>query len=465
MVGVTGKVPTYMLPKGVAQDMNRATALFSGDPATRGFWKLFDRGQNIWKGMATVLRFPFHLRNMYSNWWQAWLAGVNNPGRFIQAAGIQSGALKEIKLGDRVFSYAEIKKAIEDFGIHGKGWAGADIPLTYFNELESIIKHGKLRRLNPMKLGREFGVMIEDNSRIATFLDRLAKGEDFEDASRAVRKYLFDYTELTEFEKKVMRRIFPFYTWSRKNIPLQIQNVLRQPRKYQAWAKGQRAFMEPETQEELRLKPEYFNELLYIKSPFKTPKGKPMYMAIDLPPQEFNRLSSVRHWVSSMSPYKLLAEVGLNIKTFPEISELKKYPMDMAAAPVWAAYLPEKVQNKLTDWHIIDKITNPETGEMILGMDKKWRHAFQTALPFLNELNRIYAQPITLEDEKPEMKWRAYLSGIGFSALDTVLQEKREIYEKIRDVENIRKFAIQHGRAPTDEELKILAPNSPELNE
>jgi len=465
MVGVSGKVPTYMMPESVARDMNRASALFSGDPATRGFWKLFDKGQNAWKGMATVMRLPFHLRNMYSNWWQAWLAGVNNPQRFIQAAGIQSGALKEIKLGNKIFSYGEIKKAIEDFGIHGKGWAGADIPVTYFNELESIINHGKLRHLNPMKLGRKFGVMIEDNSRIATFLDQIAKGKSFKDASRSVRKYLFDYTELTDFEKKVMRRVFPFYTWSRKNIPLQIQNVLSQPRKYQAYAKGTRAFQEPETQEELRLKPDYFQELLYVQSPFKTSKGKPMYMSIDLPPQEFNRLSSIRHWVSSMSPYKLLAEVGLNIKTFPEISKIKEYPMDMGTAPFWVAYLPKKIQSKLTDWHIVDKIMNKETGEMMLGMDKKWRHAFQTAFPFLNELNRIYAQPITLDDERPEMKWRAYLSGIGFSALDTVFQEKQEIYDKMGDIKNIQKFVSQHGREPNKKEMEILAPNLPELRE
>jgi len=316
-----------------------------------------------------------------------------------------------------------------------------------------------------MKLGREFGVAIEDNSRIAVFFDQLNKGKSFKEASQTVRKYLFDYSELTDFEKKVMRRVFPFYTWSRKNIPLQIENVLKQPRKYQAYAKGVRAFQEPESQEELRLKPEYFNELLYVKSPFKTSKGKPMYMSVDLPPQEFNRMSSARHWLSSVSPYKLFLEVGLNFKTFPDISSIKKYPMDMTVAPFWVAYLPEKARKKMADWHIIDKITNMETGEDILGMDKKWRHTFQTAFPFLNELDRIYAQPITLEDERPEMKWKSYLSGIGFTALDTVFQEKMEMYKKIGDVDSIRRFAIQHGRGPTDDELKILAPNSPELTE
>jgi len=396
---ITKKVPLYMMDQSIARDMQRANKFFS-DPATSWVGKYFDKGQNAWKLMATTIRLPFHLRNMYSNWWQAYLSGLKNPKRFADALAFQSGKLKQIKLGDKIYQYDELKKMVDGLGIHGKGWVGSDVQRSMLGELESVIKYGKFRKLNPTNAGRMFGTAIEDNSRIAVFFDQLAKGKTGQEASQTVRKYLFDYTELTDFEKKVMRRIFPFYTWTRKNSMLQFENLLRQPRKYQAWMKGLRAFADPETPEEVRLKPEYFNELLYVKSPFTTERDKPMYISIDLPPLEFNRISSARHWISSMSPYKLLFELGLNFKTFPEISKLKERSLDYGRAPFWTAYLPDRVQQFMKEYHITKPILNKRTGEYILGMDKKWIHGLQSAFPFTNELNRIYAQPITLDECK-----------------------------------------------------------------
>jgi hypothetical protein len=39
----------------------------------------------------------------------------------------------------------------------------------------------------------------------------------------------FDYSDLSEFERRVMRNFLPFYTWMRKNIPLQAYFLLHQP--------------------------------------------------------------------------------------------------------------------------------------------------------------------------------------------------------------------------------------------
>ena len=458
---ITKKVSTYMFPKSIARDMNKFSKFFIGDPTTSKLLRMFDKAQNAWKMMATTVRLPFHLRNMYSNWWQAYLSGINPakmPDRILQAARFQSRKIKNIKLGGKVFTYNQLKKQVDELGIHGKGWMGADIPKTFLNELESVVRWGKFRKLNPFDAGRKFGMMIEDNARIAVFLDQLDKGKSFKDASKSVRKYLFDYSELTDFEKNVMRRAWPFYTWSRKNIPLQIQSLLQQPRKYQVYGKGMRAFQEPETKTELKLKPEYFHELLYVKSPFKTKKGKPIYMNVDLPPIEFNRMTSVRHWLSGLSPVKLFAEVGLNFKTFPEISKISKQPLEKTRAPFWAAYLPEKVLTVMKKNHIVDMIVDRRTGKKILGMDKKWAHGIQSAFPFLNELNRIHAQPIAMDDEAPEMKWKSYRTGISQTALNIKLQRERDAYGKMRTVNKIKTFSIQHGRRPTTEEMDILDP-------
>ena len=40
---------------------------------------------------------------------------------------------------------------------------------------------------------------------------------------------IFDYSDLSQFEKTVLKRAMPFYTWTRKNIPAQLMAVLEHP--------------------------------------------------------------------------------------------------------------------------------------------------------------------------------------------------------------------------------------------
>lgn len=454
---ITKRVPVYMLPESIASDMNRMNKFFFGDPSTGKLAQLFDKPQGIWKGMATAMRMPFHVRNMYSNWFQAYLSGVNPaklPQRLSQAAQFQAGKLKQITLGNKTYKADEFTRLVEDLGIRGRGWIGSDVQRSFAMELDSMIRWGKLRKATPMQVGKKIGTTVEDNSRLAVFMDRLAKGQTPKEASQAVRKYMFDYQELTPFEKNVMRRVFPFYTWTRKNAPLQIQNLITKPRKYQVYAKGQRALSEPETKQERVLKPEYFNEMLYMKSPFSTPQGKTLYMSIDLPPQEFNRVSSVRHWVSSLTPWKLAAELHFNKKTFPELSDIERFAGDKTQAPFWVAWLPNQVKQGMKDHGLIDTIQIK--GRRVLGMDKKWVHGLHSAFPFLNELNRIYAQPILMTDETPSVKWKSYVSGISLAPLDKQKQRTRKYYDTLKGVKNIEDFAKQHMRPPSKREMEEL---------
>ena len=459
MVGITTKVPTYSIPKEIADDLNFSTKIMGGDPATAKMFQLFDKTQNIWKGFATAVRLPFHLRNMYSNWWQAGLSGVRDPKRFTQAAKVQASFLTKangkLELGDKVFTYKELRTLANDLGVRGKGWLGADIDVNMFDEIDSMVKLGKLRKLTPMKLGRNFGTMIEDNSRFAVFLDQLAKGKDPKEAARIVRKYMFDYEELTDFERKVMKRVIPFYTWTRKNAPLQVQSLIEQPRKYQMYAKTLSAFGEEETVEERMAKPEYFNKMLYVKSPFKSKLGKSLYMSIDLPPLEFNRVIDMNQWLSSSTPLKVIPELIWNFKTFPEPGKLSEQA-ELATAPFWVGWLPKPVFNQMHKKGLIDKRLNIGTGEYELGINKKLLHGIHTALPFLSEQSRIHAAPISLDDERPDLKRNSYLSGVGFKTLDTNRELGNRQTEADERMTVIQRFNQQRGRLPTVEELENL---------
>ena len=63
--------------------------------------------------------------------------------------------------------------------------------------------------------------------------ERAVTREDaiFDIASQRVKEALFDYTDLSKFERNVMKRIFPFYTWTRKNIPAQLKVLVQNPQR------------------------------------------------------------------------------------------------------------------------------------------------------------------------------------------------------------------------------------------
>ena len=50
-------------------------------------------------------------------------------------------------------------------------------------------------------------------------------------AAREVQGALFDYADVSRFERNVLKRVMPFYTWSRKNIPVQLKHLVLNPQR------------------------------------------------------------------------------------------------------------------------------------------------------------------------------------------------------------------------------------------
>lgn len=95
------------------------------------------------------------------------------------------------------------------------------------------IAGAKTDRLAPVVAGRKFGSNIENFFRGAQHNGLVRQGYSPEMARQTIEKYHFDYSHLTPFEKKVMRRAMPFYTYTRKNLPLQIETLATQPGTFQ----------------------------------------------------------------------------------------------------------------------------------------------------------------------------------------------------------------------------------------
>jgi hypothetical protein len=481
-LAMSKKVETWLLPTEIAEDIDKVQRFFISDEATRWaintFWK---RPHVAWKGMATSARLPFHLRNDHSNSFLMWLMGVpleKIAYRKSQALAVRMsqkwkklperlrkfvGKHGNIKLKDGTALTAEqVSRLAETHGIYGRGWMGEDVGTDILEELGRHIDGKPVTRFlkhpfrETLRGGRKFGMVIEDNARIGAFIDALVKGDDPATAARKVRKYLFDYGELTEFEQQVMKQIIPFYTWLRKNIPLQIQSLVEQPGKYASVGKTYDAASKKweETIEDKMNKPDYFSEMMYVKTGWKTEDGSPLYLSVDLPYMEINRMFSFQQMLSSVTPAKFLLELALNTKTFPTTSKIERVEgFTKVPAPFYVAWLPDKIKKVIGAEPIHDPA---DPTNKILGIRAKYKYALEVMLPFLSEMDKMNPQPIRLEEKRKPWRILSYITGIKVMPRDEATEEMYRYFDQQKRLGEVADVMRNYDRQPTKEELKTI---------
>jgi hypothetical protein len=244
--------------EGVVFDPNVAPMLQKmysnvNDPEKFGaFLKFTDGATRWWKMWSLGLRPAYHARNVVGNLWNAYnIGGMTNPNRFYEASRIQNQSLVfgkggrfsgNVKLGKfGTASREDIWKMATEDGVLNHGQYGGDLgrnieqfainsaPKNAAQELAAWVTPSTKNKF--LKGGFATGRALENNTRLALYMDTLAKTGSRSKARANVKKSLFDYGDLSDFEQDVMRRFIPFYTWSRKNIPAQIEAMIKSPQR------------------------------------------------------------------------------------------------------------------------------------------------------------------------------------------------------------------------------------------
>ncbi len=293
------------------------------DPAQFGgngqFWKTWDKVQNYLKS-AMIATPGFVNRNIFGAFFNAWLDGVNlneivrsakmthevaNYARSKQVSVLR--AAKALEAGDRNRwkNYVELL----EMGVRGGGQAvnavELQIGLRQARNLEFLIgqrdRTGRLvpggkqynvswkawsPRFAPYQAVRSVNSWVEDVVRLGVGMDTMRWGGTADDALARIAKTQFDYDELTGFERKWMRRFFPFYTWTRKNVPYQLKQLGAHPEKYNRLLSAKRN-LELGTEEE-GVVPDYFLNPFGVRLPFGF-RGATVYSAPDIPFQDLFR--------------------------------------------------------------------------------------------------------------------------------------------------------------------------------
>jgi len=252
------KIKDHAFPPGIGKPLNAQYQLLKSPKATEDWLKIYDEVQNWWKKYSLASRPAWHTRNAFSNVWNNYfLGGLTNPLVYGEAAAIQKAMqLEKGSIVSRLDAVTGLNKVDQNFIVSGTGMTRKEIfdeaikrgvyeAGMYGQDLgEAALKQSNVWFSTDWKgINKAFaaGKSVENNARLALFIDSIRKGrkgvkgrvptsEDvFDKAAMNVRGSLFDYSDLSEFERRTMKRLMPFYTWTRKNIPAQLAGLVKRP--------------------------------------------------------------------------------------------------------------------------------------------------------------------------------------------------------------------------------------------
>lgn len=283
------KQPTTFIPN----DVLKAIQDYSGKNLNfkTGFWlKMMDGYNQQFKAWVTSVWPAFHFRNAMSNQvlrflnegWSS-LKTTNNVDAWKILVNSDELATRTLKTDGKNVSLATVKHWAAQDGIVDTSQFIADLGGTQLDNLPSAELSKRVRdwfnpiagKNNFVKLGRKAGAFIENHAKLTSYVHALRDGYSRGEAAQIAFNGLFDYGNLTAFEKNVMRRLVPFYTFGRKNIELQIKTALQNPGRQATIFKTMKDLAD-EAQKDLTFEEKQaLNELKpkFLKDTFAVPAG------------------------------------------------------------------------------------------------------------------------------------------------------------------------------------------------
>lgn len=231
-------------PEKIADSIKAIDEMHTKNELYNTFLKHFDKVQNHWKFTATGVNPGHHFRNMIGDVWNNFaIGGVKNPDRYRQAAEVVLGNSDNfsMKVGEATLNRAQLLMHNLEAGAKPSFTAeefGKDP--TFLRGLKGKIASGSEKREEFTRMAHFIDAFKDEGKAIKANSPTLAKDlqEAADRAGARVRHANIDFGDITPFEKNVMKRAMPFYTWSRKNIPLQLEALAMHPGRIAAIPKG-----------------------------------------------------------------------------------------------------------------------------------------------------------------------------------------------------------------------------------
>ena len=217
-LAMTTRVERFQIPSPVKQELDSFLGKAGGlDKAFRMTW---DKATNVWRTSVLALSPRWVLYNTLGNTTLNALGEVS-PKSYWKTIKLFRQADNIMRTQKISFRSAMEQLGVSDdvlFGLY-EAEAGAalrNLGVNRYGAQTTLRKIGDYAGWVPNKVYR-INSRIEDFYRTAHYLDKMAKGFTHEKALKSVNEFLFNYSNLSWTERSIIRRIIPFYSWT-KNI-------------------------------------------------------------------------------------------------------------------------------------------------------------------------------------------------------------------------------------------------------
>jgi hypothetical protein len=245
----------YMTPEG-AELMSR---LFRIQRNPGPFLRWYDKLLSMWKQITLFPLPQFHIRNSLSDAWLMFLGRAGDFGSMQESwnhlklleryskGKLTKGEAYSTMRATRVSSVAtgqemnmeQLWNAALGQGISKGRFVVNDFVSSVedaglMQEMIRVAQKSGIEEASRLARGfRAPGIKIQEAretwQRFGVFISEWKKSGDIQAAGLRVKEIFYDYNNLTSFEKSVLKRLIPFYAWSRFNIPRMIKTIATEP--------------------------------------------------------------------------------------------------------------------------------------------------------------------------------------------------------------------------------------------
>lgn len=473
-----GKKGQYVVLNEQATERALKTITPAGERSTSGM--VLDRVQGGWKLLATQPNPGFHLRNLAGGIQNAYLAesghrltrNLAQSARALHHLNKQERAHnvvgkmidptdKGIQVGGKRLTYTQLIAEAERVGAIRSGFAA--------RELHDLLENkGKVRVGVRFQELKRIANNVEDATRLATYIGGRKRGLTPEQASARAARFHFDYSDLTELERKVLRRVMPFYTFSARNIPLQMRVLISQPGKFAAYQKIREEFAhafgidldmaESESPERERRSAPVFVRIGGRRVGISLgPSGLPLTDLNEFPTTA-NPIKQADEWMNRAAslltpavktPVELWANLSFFFRDQIERDQSPLVPMSSVVAEA----IPAKFRKELG---IVPDYRDSRTGSRTWGAPARIVYAMGVLPGPFNYLNRVTTKS-DREGQSPKERTLGYL-GIRAVPVDPLSTTIEELYEERGEISKAKSALNQRGiyvDSPTPEYLRL----------
>lgn len=263
------------VPKEIAADVGRMLKAFQSPEPVGMFIGALDKFTNAFK-VSALTRPSRWVRDFYSGQFMNWVTGLFSPRGLTGAHSIMTDGLNATINGienvpmfkgltreqatQKVVSLAFAHRVVQPFGgefadLIGPGVSGSkmlgEIPGGVPQTLKSTFVDpftqpgavnplrtrgvgmpGKIAhetQFAPVKVSENVSHYTDGLNRLGPFIEGLMQGLDPAVAARKVKLAQVDYSALTATERNAMKRVLPFYSFTRRMIPAVFKELMEKP--------------------------------------------------------------------------------------------------------------------------------------------------------------------------------------------------------------------------------------------